>query len=243
MGILGHWLKVHNDKEHQKAPHLISKLIYVLIYVIGIIMIMAFFGIQITPLLATLGVGGIAIGLALQPTLINFFAGLNLISDKPVQVGDFIEIENGQIQGFVLDIGWRSTRIKTLANAVVIIPNTKLSENIIVNSTQIADNQYNVVVPCAVSYGADLEKVEKILIDVSKKIIKKYDDTVKDFEPIVRYNTFADSNINFNVIIKVNKYTSQFLLKHELIKAIKNEFDKEKIEISYPVRKIVYAKK
>jgi small-conductance mechanosensitive channel len=117
------WLKV--KKKYEKTPQLFSKIITVIIYVIAILIILDFFDIQITPLVAALGLGGLAVGLALQDTLSNFFAGLHIISDRPINVGDYIEIE-GNEKGFVEDIGWRTIRIRTLPNTIVIMPNKKL---------------------------------------------------------------------------------------------------------------------
>lgn len=239
--FISHWLKV--KKNYEKTPQLINRIVTLTVFSVTIIMILGFFGVQVAPLIATLGIGGLAIGLALQPTLTNFFAGLQIISDKPIEVGHFVEIENGAIKGYVEDIGWRSTRIKTLANERIIVPNNKLAESIIMNNTSAADSKIVVIIPCGVSYESNLEKVEKISLDVAKKVIKGTEGAVKDYEPKIRFNDFGDSNINFKIIVKVKKYQDQFVVKHELIKALKVRFDKEKIEMSYPVRKIVYENK
>ena len=101
----------------------------------------------------------------------------------------------------------------------------------------------SVLIPVSVSYDSDLEKVEKVCIDVAKKVQKSFKGSVKDFEPLVRYNEFADSGINFNVIIKVEHVTSQYPLKHGFIKALHKEFKKQKIEIPYPQMDVHVKKK
>ena len=100
----------------------------------------------------------------------------------------------------------------------------------------------SVMVQCGVSYGSDLKKVEKVTIDVAGKIQKTVPGAVKTFEPFIRYHTFGDSNINFTVILRVEKFVDRYLVIHEFIKALKESYDKEKIEISWPVRKVYQAK-
>ena len=233
------WFKV--QKKFEKTPQLISKIISVIVYLIAFLMILKHFNIEITPLIATLGVGGLAVGLALQNTLSNFFAGLHIISDRPISVGDFIELTEGNISGYVEDVGWRSTRIRTLPNTLVIVPNSKLAESIIINDS-LPEQEMAVLVQCGVAYGSDLEKVEKVTIDVAKTIQKTVPGAVKTFEPFIRYHTFGDSNINFSVILRVEKFVDKYLITHEFIKALKARYDKEGIEISWPVRKIYQAK-
>lgn len=223
----------------QKAPHLIGVTISAIIFTISGYIILKYFGIEVTPYLATLGIGGVAVGLALQGTLSNFFAGLHILSDKPINVGDYIEIDE-QTAGWVEDIGSISTRVKTLTNTLIIIPNNKIANSIITNDS-LPFSEINFRIPVGVSYESDLEKVEKVTIEVAKKIQETIPGAVKNFEPFIRYNEFADSNINFNVILRVERMVDKFPVRHEFIKALKARYDKEKIEISWPVRKIVKA--
>ena len=232
------WLRV--KKQYEKTPQLITKIISLIIYLLAILIILDHFQIEITPLVATLGLGGLAVGLALQSTLSDFFAGLHILSDKTLAVGDFVTLENG-ISGYIEDIGWRSTKIRTLPNTLVIIPNTKLADSIVTDESK-PQKEMSVVVQCGVDYGSDLEKVEKITIKVAEKIQKTVPGAVRDFKPFIRYHTFGDSNINFSVILRVQEPVARYLAVHEFIKALKKQFDKEGIEISWPVRK-VYLKK
>ena len=235
--LILHWL--HVKKKFEKAPKLVSKIIDVVIYLIVFLIILDHFNIAISPLLATLGVGALAIGLALQNTLANLFAGIHIISDRPIRVGDFIEI--GDLSGYVEDIGWRSTKIRRLPNVLVIVPNAKLAESTIINNS-LPVQEMSVVIQCGVDYTSNLDKVEKITTDVAKKIQKSIPGAIKDFEPFVRFHTFADSNINFSIIMRVEKYVDKYLLTHELIKALKKRYDKEKIEISWPIMKVYQMK-
>ena len=224
------------QKRFEKTPQLIIKIVNIAIYLIAILVILKHFNIEITPLVATLGLGGLAIGLALQSTLSNLFAGLHIISDKPVNVGDFIVLGDG-ISGYVEDIGWRSTRIRTLPNNIVVIPNSKLADSIITNRSM-PQQEMGVVVQCGVAYTSDLEKVERVTVDVAREIQRRVPGAVKTFQPFIRYHTFGDSNINFSIILRVKDPVSKYLVVHEFIKALKKRYDEEGIEISWPVVKL-----
>ncbi|MBW2974021.1 mechanosensitive ion channel family protein [Candidatus Woesearchaeota archaeon] len=236
--LISKWLQVH--KRYQKTPQLLNKVVIVIVYLFAFIIILSYFDVEITPLITALGVGGLAVGLALQNTLSNFFAGLHIISDQPIKVGDFIQLTDADLSGYVEDIGWRSTRIKTLSNSFVIVPNAKLAESTLVNNSM-PIQEMGLVIPVGVAYESNLEKVEKVTIDVAKQIQKKIKGAVKDFKPFIRYNEFADSNINFSVILRIENYVDKYLVKHEFMKALKKRYDKEKIEIAWPVRKVYFA--
>jgi len=232
--LIGDWLTVH--RRFKRMPQLIGKIITIFIYIIAFLMVLSYFNIEISPLVATLGIGALAVGLALQDTLKNFFAGLHIISDRPVNVGDFIEIE-GDISGYVEDIGWRSTRIRTIRNTIVIIPNSKLAESTIINDSM-PEEEMSVYVECGVAYESDLKKVEEVTVDVARKIQETVPGAAREFEPFVRYRTFGDSNIDFRVILRVEEPVQKYLVTHEFMKALKERYDKEGIEISWPIRKI-----
>ncbi|NIM02844.1 mechanosensitive ion channel [bacterium] len=236
--LVSRWLKV--QKEFERTPRLISTVVSIAIYLIAFLMILRYLNIEITPLVATLGLGGLAVGLALQNTLANFFAGVHIISDRPINVGDYIEMD-GNIAGYVEDIGWRSTRIRTLPNTIVIVPNSKIAESVIVNN-YLPVQEMSIVLQCGVDYGSDLEKVEKVTVDVARKIQQTVPGAVKTFEPFIRYHTFGDSNINFSIILRVEEFVARYLVTHEFFKALKARYDKENIEISWPIRKVYTAK-
>ena len=231
------WVSV--NPAFQNMPKLVVKAANIFVYFICLSIILKHFNVEITPLVATLGIGGIAIGFALQDTLSNFFAGLHIVSDRPINIGDFVELE-GNISGYVEDIGWRSTRIRTLPNTLVIVPNSKIASTTITNDS-LPVPEMSVVIQCGVSYTSDLNKVERVTIGAAKRIQEAVHGAVKDFEPFIRYHTFGDSNINFSVILRVKTYVDRYLVTHEFIKVLKKRYDKEGIEISWPVRKIYYG--
>lgn len=220
------------------AP-ILRKILSMFVYAIALMIILRSFGVEITPLVAGLGIGGLAIALALQDTLSNLFSGAFIVSDKAMKVGDYIEIEGG-VKGYIEEIGWRSTRIRTLPNNLVIVPNSKIANSVLTNYNDPSPDMA-VLVEVGVAYGSDLDKVEQVTVDVAKEVLQKTQGAVKDFAPFIRYHTFADSNINFTVILRGQTFVDQYLLKHEFIKTLKRRYDKEGIEISWPVRKVVQS--
>jgi len=204
--------------------------------IVAFLLILRVWDINITPLLASLGIAGLAVALALQDTFSNFFSAVYITADRPVKVGDYIELENG-LKGYVEDVGWRSTRLRTLPNNSIIIPNNKLAQSILTNYDA-PKPEMSIVIPVGVSYNSDLEKVEKVTVDVAKKVLGSVEGGVADFEPFIRYKEFGDSSINFSVILRVKNFVNQYLVMHEFIKALKKRYDKEGIDIPFPQRDV-----
>ena len=210
------------------------------IIVIGGAMVLGVFGVEITPIIASLGIAGLAVALAFQDTLANFFAGVYITADRPIKIGDYVKLDNGD-EGYVVKVGWRTTQIRTLPNNLVIVPNTKLAQSVITNYYSPA-KEMSVVIPCFVSYDSDLKKVERVTADVATKIQKTAKGAVPDFVPFIRFNEFGESGIKFSVILRVQEYTDKYLVTHEFMKALHSRFKKEKIEIPYPKRDIYIRK-
>ncbi|MHC1635879.1 MAG: mechanosensitive ion channel family protein [Candidatus Methanospirareceae archaeon] len=210
----------------------VKNLLNVIIYVLAIILVLRTLGYDVTALAAGLGIAALAVALAFQSTLSNFFAGIYITAERTVKIGDYVELENG-LAGYVEEIGWRSTKIRTLPNNFVVIPNSKLAESIVTDYHAPA-KEMAVIIPCGVSYDSDLEKVERITVEVAKKVLKEVEGGVPEFEPFMRYYKFGDSNIEFNVILRVREFVDKFRVTHEFIKELKKAYDKEGIEIAYP---------
>ena len=211
----------------------------IIVYCIGILIILNSFGISITPILATLGVGGLAVALALQETLSNLFAGFNVVMARQIKIGDYVKLESGQ-EGYVTDIDWRTTRIKTLANTVLLVPNAKLTQTMITNH-HLPDKLASFSVDLSVHYDTDLEKAERIAVEVAKQVLRDVKGAAKNFEPSVRYGSFGNSGINLSVNLMAEEFAGQFLVRHEFIKRLTERFRKEDIVIPYPIRAINYS--
>jgi small-conductance mechanosensitive channel len=206
------------------------------VYLIGFLVVLQSLDISITPLLTALGVGGLAVALALQDTLSNLFAGIHVLASRKIRTGDYIRLETGQ-EGNVNDISWRTTTIKGPANHLVIVPNTRIASSIVVDFDQ-PDREVILSVPFGVGYDCDLARVEKITLEIAREALKQVPGAVDSFEPVVRYSEFADSSIRFNVILRVRQFNDQFLLKHEFIKRLHARFAKEGIPVPYPVHNV-----
>ena len=218
----------------------LQKIMKIIVFFVGFVLILDGLGIQVTALVAAFGIAGLAIAFALQGTLSEFFAGIYIMSDRPVRVGDYIELESGQ-KGYVVDIGWRSTKIRELPNNIIVVPNSKMAGTIVTNY-YLPEPQMACLVQVGVAYNSDLEKVERVTIDVGKKVLKKVTGGVPEFVPFIRYHTFSDFSINFTVILRVNEFVDKYLITHEFVKELHKRYKKEGIEIPFPIR-TVYMRK
>ncbi|MBI4202604.1 MAG: mechanosensitive ion channel family protein [Chloroflexi bacterium] len=223
----------------ERALPIFNRVAGMVIITIGVLAVLQELGLSISPLLAGLGIGGLAVALALQPTLSNFLSGTYILSDGSIRPGDFIEVHGGPL-GTVQGVGWRATRILTPQNNMVLIPNSRLSDSTVINYS-LPEPPMSVFVTCGVSYDSDLEKVEVVALEVAKGIVEGSPMAVKDYPPSVIFREFGDSNITFLVIMRGINRGATFTLQHELVKLLQKRFAQEGIEINYPVRKLVFA--
>lgn len=193
---------------------------------------------DITPILGALGVGSLAVALALQPTLSNLFAGLHITLAKPLRIGDFVELENG-VQGFIVDIGWRATRLRQGVNNLVIVPNARLVEMIAKNYS-LPEPEQNVTVTVGVAYGSDLERVEAVTLAVAREVLQSSPQAVASFEPVVQFHTFGPSSIDLGVVLRARALPERAALVHAFIKHLKARYEREGIEIPFP-QQVVHA--
>lgn len=213
-------------------PSVIQKVAQIGILLAGAILILDNAGVEIKTLLTALGVGSLAVALALQPTLSNLFAGIHLSTSQPLRVGDFVELEDGT-QGRVADIGWRATRIEQPAGSTVIIPNARLSDMRLINYSQPALPQ-TVVFQFGVAYDSDLEQVERVAVEVARTIQRSVPEADSEHEPALRFHTFGPSSIDAMVVLRSRAFTDRFPILHAYVKALKARFDAEGIEIPFP---------
>jgi small-conductance mechanosensitive channel len=225
--------KMHKFGTEIASSSIIRNIIKIVLFSIIILIILNVFGIAIAPILATLGVGGLAVALALQDTLADFFAGFYLIALQQVRIGNYIELDTGE-KGYVEDINWRNTQIRVLANNLILIPNAKIMKAKITNY-DLPSQDMSALVQVGVHYASDLEFVEKITVEVAKDVLQTVDGGVRDFEPFIRYHTFANSSINFSVILRVTDFVSQYLIIHEFIKQLQKRYKQENIVIPFPI--------
>lgn len=208
-----------------------------IVLALGLLIILNGLGVSITPMLTALGVGGLAVALALQDTLSNLFAGIHILVERPVKVGDYIKIGSGE-EGFVTDIGWRTTRIRQLANNIVIIPNSKLAQSVIINHNM-PENRLSVLIKIGVSYSSDPEKVERVLTEEAMRAVGEVKGLMGDPAPFVRFIPgFGDSSLDFTLICQGEEYVDQYIIQHEMRKRIFKRFQQEGIEFPFPTRTV-----
>ncbi|MFH0913597.1 MAG: mechanosensitive ion channel family protein [Candidatus Omnitrophota bacterium] len=234
-------IKIYAVKVETALPvtSLTQSISRIVIFAVGILIILNNMGISITPILATLGVGGLAVALALQDTLSNLFAGFHITVARQVRIGDYVKLGSGE-EGYVTDINWRTTKIRMLPNNIVLVPNSKLTQAIITNY-YLPDKEMAVLINLGVHYDSDLKKVEKVTCEVGREVMKEVTGGVAAFEPFIRYHTFGDFSINFTVILRAKEFVDQYLVKHEFVKRLHERYAKEGINIPYPIRAINYA--
>ena len=233
------FISLHIESSQQKLPKttLLNTILNVVIYAMGVLVVLQYYGISIAPILTAMGVGGMAVALALQETLANIFSGLHLILSKQLRLDDYIKLSTGE-EGRVTDITWRFTTIVPAGGGnMIVIPNQKIASSNITNYSM-PRKDIVISIPVGVAYDSDLDKVERVTLDVAKEVMAQIDKDVK-MEPAVRFHTFGESSIDFNVVLHSSYFEQQFLLKHEFIKALTRRYREEGIEIPYPTRTVL----
>ena len=206
-----------------------------IIFLVGLLVILHVLGISILPLITTLGIGGLAIALALQDTLANLFAGIQMLMEKSIRVGDYIRLEKGE-EGYVEDITWRSARIRVASNNVVIVPNSQLAKSVVTNY-YLPDRKMAISVRVPVSFDADPDEAERILLEEADKAIGEVPGLLAEPAPVVRFSPgFGEGVLEFSVICQVESFSSQYLVAHELRKRMFKRLKREGLAASLPSR-------
>ncbi len=210
----------------------------VVIYAIGGLLVMDVLGINISPLIAGMGLGGLAVALAIQPTLANLFAGTYVMTEGVIATGDYIQLEDG-LKGYVVEVGWRSTRIRDWRNNLVVVPNSKFAETIITNYQQ-PTPEVSVFLECGTSYDSDLYRVEEVCLEVMDEVIANEPMAVKDYGKYFAFDKFGESNVNFWLFIRATDRWGSFVVQSALMKLLHKRFKEEGIAINYPMRTLQF---
>jgi small-conductance mechanosensitive channel len=207
------------------------------VVVLGILVLLNQLGISITPILTALGVGGLAVALALQDTLSNLFGGFYVAVAGQVRLGDYIRTDGGQ-EGYVVDISWRSTTIRSLANNVIIVPNSKLAQAIVTNY-HLPDKRMSSQVQVGVSYDSDPEHVERVLLEIAMAGAGEIPGMLAEPGPSVALDPgFGESSLGFTVNYSVAEFSNQGGVRNELRRRILRRFREEGIEMPFPTRTV-----
>jgi small-conductance mechanosensitive channel len=231
-----HWITEWADKTASTADDrlipLVAKILKAVTIILGFFFIFDTWNINLSPLLATAGIAGIAIGFAVRDSLANVLGGIQLVFDKTFKVGDKIELESGEM-GEILDIGIRSTKLRTYDNEVIYIPNGSLANTKIKNFT-VPDLSVRVNVNFGVEYGSDPENVRSVVLDAVKRI----ETVIEQPEPVVQFLNMGDSSLDFVARVWVKNYTEAYSTKLNVTDAIYKTLNEANIGIPFPTRTI-----
>ena len=215
---------------------LISNIVKTVVLVLGALIIFQTIGIEITPIITTLGITGLAVGLALQDTLANLFSGFYLVLSKQVKTGDYIKLDSKE-EGYITDITWRNITIEELSKNTIIVPNSKLAAANFTNY-YLPAKQLTLTMNVGVSYDSDLEQVERVTVEVAKEVMLEIAPDLIENEPYIRFHTFNDFSIDFTLYMRVGEYFEQRIGKHLFIKKLHKRYNLEGISIPFPIRDI-----
>jgi len=232
------WVHAQTAPAHGTLPSatLLPNLARLVVLGTGVLVVLETLDIKITPILTALGVGGLAVALALQDTLANLFAGVHILLSRQIRPGDFVRLGSGE-DGYVQDVTWRYTTIRQLSNNITVVPNAKLSAAVTTNY-YLPEQEMAVLVQVGVAYGSDLDVVERVTVEVGREVMHEVKGAVPEFEPFIRYHTLGDSSIDFSVILRGREFTDQYLITHEFIKRLVRRYAREGIEIPFPMRTV-----
>jgi small-conductance mechanosensitive channel len=216
---------------------LTENLARIIVVLLGAMITLNMLGISVLPILTAFGVGGIAIALALQDTLSNLFSGFYVSIAAQVRIGDYIRLDSGE-EGYIVDISWRSTSVRSLQNNTIIIPNAKLAKATITNF-DLPVQTMSVSIAVSVSYDSDIDSVERILLEIAGKTVAQVPGLLAEPAPSVRFAPgFGPSSLDLTLSCSVRKFADQYLVQHELRKRILSGFREAKIDMPFPTRTI-----
>ena len=235
VGLLDLWSK----KQGGGFPSttMFTNFVWITVYSIGLLVILDALDISIAPMLTALGIGGLAVSLALKDTLTDVFAGLHILLSKKVQPGDFVSLDSGEM-GYIQNITWRNTKMLERTNNIIHIPNTKLSKAVIKNYDS-GDPSFSVKIPVGVGYDSDLDVVERVVMEVANDLHQYMDEMNKQSTPLFKFRGFGQSSIDFMVYFRGNKYGDQNPIIHAFVKKLHKRFNEEGIEIPFPMRTVI----
>lgn len=210
-----------------------NKAVGVIVYILATLMAISAMGQEITPLLATVGVGGIAVALAAQELLSNLFGAISILGDRPYKVGDRIEMDDG-LSGDVTEIGLRSTRVKTVDGRIIVIPNADISKSMIINYSQ-PDPKMRYDIKVGISYDSDVEKASKILLEIANGT----EGVLKEPAPNVYVKDLGNFSVNMLMQVWMNDYKLNWEVPDKIYRETLKRFAAEKIDIPYPITSVI----
>lgn len=237
--VAGKVVRFYGDQVPGALPvtTLTENLAQLAVVLIGIVLLLKSLGLEITPILTALGVGGLAVALALQDTLSNLFAGFYVAVARQIRLGDYIKLNTSE-EGYVTDIGWRNTTIRALGYNIIIIPNSKLAQAIVTNY-YLPEKRVSADLKVNVGYEQDPEEIERILLEVAQQSIGEVPGLLAEPAPGVTFDPgFGEFALGFTVGFNVAEFANQSGVRHQLRKRIFRRFKEEGIHVPFPTRTV-----
>ncbi|NJK78395.1 MAG: mechanosensitive ion channel family protein [Chloroflexaceae bacterium] len=216
------------------SASIINNVIRWLVALVGLMLVLQFLNVSITPLLGIIAGSSLGLSLALQQPLSNLFAGMMLVASNKIRPGDYIRLSTGE-EGYVVDIRWHTTFVRQLTNNMISIPNAAMVSTILTNYNE-PTREASVLFDVGVSYDSDLDHVERVTIEVANEVMREVEGGVPEAECFIRYNDLSDYSVRFTVILRGQEFVSQYLIKHEFIKRLMRRYREEGIVVPYPIR-------
>lgn len=227
--------RLRQQASGQEVTTIVANAIRFVVSIPAVLVLLHVFDVNLAPALTALGVGGIAVSLALQGTLSDLFSGFYVSMAGMIHKGDYVKLDLGR-EGWVEDIRWRVTTLRTGANNLIIVPNSKLAGAVVENFSFPA-KPFSVTIPIGVSYSTDIDHMEKVVLEEALAAVGHVEGLLKDPPPVVRFNPgFGDSSLNFTLVVQVQEYQHQFAITDHIRRRLFKRFQKEKIQIPFPVR-------
>ncbi len=227
--LAGWMIRVYLGQDSVTAPSgtIFVNLARLVIWAFGVTITLGVLGVQIGPLMASLGVVGLAVSLGLQDTLANFFSGLQITLSRQIQPGDYVRLGTGE-EGTAYDVTWRNTTLNSVSGDQIIVPNSLIAKELMVNYSA-ADEEHTAVVSFTVAYGSDLVLAKSIAQKVATDVRDSQPNAIADFEPTCRFTVFQPQGVEGWVTIRVVRYQDRLPIVDAVVTALHSEFAAEGI--------------
>ena len=213
-------------------PALVNNVVRFIVIAMGLLIALNTFGVEITPILAALGVGGLAVALALQDPLANLFSGVFVTVAGQLRIGDYVRTDFG-VEGTITDFNWHSTRIVAPSGDPVIVPNSRIAKAVVTNFS-LPTQEVGFGVELVLAHGADLARTEQVTLEVAREVERAVDGGVQAFDPVFRVLNYVDLGVRVVVGMRARSFSDQALLKHELLKRLDARYRREGIVVARP---------
>lgn len=229
--LYGRWMAARTESEaDDRIIDFLEIAVKYVIWFVAFLLILSTLDIDINPLLAGAGIAGVAVALAAQDLLSNFFGGALIVMDKPFKVGDRIKIDD--YLGDVVSVGPRSSRLQTLDYQLVTIPNSKIASSVIINYA-LPEVRLKIKIPVSVAYGSDVKRVKEILLEIAREAVDRSVYVLNDPAPSVYFLEFADSSLNFTLVVWARAFNMAWEVQDFINTRIDERFKEEGIEIPF----------